>query len=125
MGGSLRGFENRTISPKSVRASDGEPSSDPIGGSFLALQVQYEHPLVGENFALAVFVDSGGSLRTASSQACCAGIGGRFYLPFLGPVPMAIDPQGRLFKDLDRRSCLSVRNCLSEPRSLDGVSCRT
>lgn len=112
-GNSLRGFENRTISPKSVRASDGEPSSDPIGGSFLAFAgLQYEHPLVGENFALAVFVDSGTVLTEpgVESWRVAAGIGGRFYLPFLGPVPMAIDLAWPLVQeDLDQTQVLSFR----------------
>ena len=83
-GNSLRGFENRTISPKSVRASDGEPSSDPIGGSFLAFAgLQYEHPLVGENFALAVFVDSGTVLQNLGGVVAC---GGRHRWPLLSAL---------------------------------------
>ena len=112
-GNSLRGFENRTIGPKSVRVSDGEPSSDPIGGTFLAFAgLQYEHPLVGENFSLAFFVDSGTVLSEpgVESWRVSAGIGGRFYLPFLGPVPMAIDLAWPIAQeDLDQTQMLSFR----------------
>ena len=59
-----------------------------------------------------LFVDSGTVLAEpgVESWRVSAGIGGRFYLPFLGPVPMAIDLAWPLVQeDLDQTQVLSFR----------------
>ena len=129
-GNSLRGFENRTISPKSVRASDGEPSSDPIGGSFLALRacntsihwsvkiLPLRSLLIREPFLLNLGWSHGGWRPVSVAASICPSwVQSPWPSIWLGPSFK------RIWTKL--RCCLSGRSCLSEPRSLDGVSCTT
>ena len=96
-GQSFRGFEFRTISPKSDQTL-GQPGGsgdfEPIGGTWMFFAgAQYEIPIVGESFSGVAFVDSGtvsdnpgfGEYRVS------VGIGVRLYLPILGPAPLAFD----------------------------------
>jgi outer membrane protein insertion porin family len=96
-GQTFRGFEFRTISPKSDRTI-GEPNGsgdfEPIGGNWLFFAgAQYEVPIVGESFAGVVFVDSGTVSDTPGFEdyRVSVGLGVRLYLPILGPAPLAFD----------------------------------
>ena len=99
MGGrNFRGFDFRTISPKSSRTL-GDPlgtdgPAEPVGGDWLIfLGGQYEVPLIGESISGVLFVDSGTVTDTPgfSEYRVSAGFGIRLYLEALGPAPLAFD----------------------------------
>ena len=96
-GQTFRGFEFRTISPKSDRTI-GQPGGsgdfEPIGGDWLFFAgAQYEVPLIGEGLAGVVFLDSGTVTNTPGFEdyRVSVGVGIRLYLEALGPAPLAFD----------------------------------
>ncbi len=98
MGGrNFRGFDFRTISPKSNKTlgdPQGSGPAEPIGGDWLFfLGTQYEAPLIGESIAGVLFIDSGTVTNTPgfSEYRVSAGFGIRLYLEALGPAPLAFD----------------------------------
>lgn len=95
MGGrSFRGFDFREISPKGIRADNGQPSDDPIGGDWLFFAgAQYEMPLLAENLTGVVFLDTGTVTDNLGFDEYRAsiGLGLRIYIPQLGPIPIAFD----------------------------------
>ena len=103
MGGrTLRGFEFRTVSPKGIRADDGEPSDDPVGGEWTFFAgAQYEIPLFEESLTLAMFVDSGTVTNDIGldEYRVSLGAGLRLYIPQFGPIPMAFDFAFPLLKE--------------------------
>ncbi len=104
-GRTFRGFEFRTISPKSASSGrpgnttptindQGQPDGDPIGGTFKFFAgAQYEMPLIDEFVNWVAFCDSGTVLDEASlsEYRVSVGLGLRLYLPQFGPVPLAFD----------------------------------
>ncbi|OUU91618.1 MAG: hypothetical protein CBC35_09255 [Planctomycetes bacterium TMED75] len=106
-GQTFRGFEFRTISPKSDRTlgqPNGSGDFEPIGGSWLFFAgAQYEVPIVGESFAGVAFVDSGTVSDTPGfdDYRVSVGLGVRLYLPILGPAPLAFDFGFPLVKQAD------------------------
>ena len=108
-GRSFRGFEFRTISPKSRGAIDGESSDSPIGGSFMFFAgAQYEIPIFRNNIAVVGFIDSGTVQDTVgfSEYRVSVGAGLRLYIPQLGPAPMAFDFGFPMLKQEDDQSQL-------------------
>lgn len=95
MGGrSFRGFDFREVSPKGIRADNGLPSNDPIGGDWLFFAgAQYEMPLLAENLSGVVFLDTGTVTDNLGFDEYRAsiGLGIRIYIPQLGPIPIAFD----------------------------------
>ena len=95
MGGrSFRGFDFREVSPKGIRADNGLPSDDPIGGDWLFFAgAQYEMPLLAENLTGVVFLDTGTVTDNLGFDEYRAsiGLGLRIYIPQLGPIPIAFD----------------------------------
>ncbi|MEO0629968.1 MAG: BamA/TamA family outer membrane protein, partial [Planctomycetota bacterium] len=92
-GQSFRGFDFRTISPKGVRADNGEPG-DPVGGIFSAfVGAELQQPIFSENLAIAAFVDSGTVERefAVNTWRVSAGVGLRLYVQQLSPAPLAFD----------------------------------
>ncbi len=95
-GRSFRGFEFRSISPKStgyIIAPD-VPNNNPVGGQFLFFAgAQYEMPLLSEMITGVVFCDSGTVQDTfgLDQYRVSAGIGVRLYIEALGPAPLAFD----------------------------------
>ncbi len=95
-GRSFRGFQFRTVSPKSagtIRAPN-TPNDQAIGGEFLFfLGSQYEVPLFAEFISGVVFLDSGTVTPDPSfdQYRVSVGAGLRLYLPQLGPAPLAFD----------------------------------
>ncbi|TVQ62082.1 MAG: hypothetical protein EA378_06355 [Phycisphaerales bacterium] len=92
-GRTFRGFDFRTVSPKGV-TRDGRQTDEPVGGSWLFfLGGEIQQPLLGEFFSIVGFVDSG----TVTSEVgfddyrVSVGVGARFYIPQLSPVPLAFD----------------------------------
>ena len=101
-GRSFRGFDFREVSPKGIRADNGEPSDDPIGGNWLFFAgAQYEMPLVSENLTGVVFLDSGTVTDDLGFDQYRAsiGVGIRIYIPQFGPIPIAFDLAVPLLKE--------------------------
>jgi outer membrane protein assembly factor BamA len=95
-GRSFRGFEFRTISPKSrgSRAAPTTPNKEPIGGQWLFfVGGQYEFPVVGDFLNGVLFMDTGTVTEDPGFDEYRAsiGIGIRLYIPQLGPAPLAFD----------------------------------
>lgn len=100
-GQSFRGFDFRTISPKGVRADNGE-IGDPVGGILSAFAgMELQQPILSEDLALAVFVDSGTveSEFAVSTWRVSAGAGLRLYVQQLSPAPLAFDFGFPIVKD--------------------------
>ena len=98
MGGrTLRGFQFRTVSPKSddtVGAGSATGDYQPIGGSWeFFAGAQYEYPIFAESLAGVLFVDSGTVTNTPgfSEYRVSVGFGIRLSIPQLGPAPLAFD----------------------------------
>ncbi len=92
-GQSFRGFDFRTISPKGVRADNGQPG-DPVGGIFSAFAgAELQQPVFTEDLAIALFVDSGTVERefAVNTWRVSAGFGLRLYVQQLSPAPLAFD----------------------------------
>ncbi len=112
-GQSFRGFEFRTISPKGVRADNGEPG-DPVGGIFSAfVGTELQQPIFSEELAIAAFVDSGTVERefAVNTWRVSAGVGLRLYIQQLSPAPLAFDfgiPLVKEDQDEDRLFTFSV-----------------
>lgn len=93
-GQTFRGFRFRTISPKGVRADNGEVGSDPRGGSFsFFFGPEITQPIYKDVVALAGFIDTGTVTDRAGFQdyRVSAGLGLRMYVEALGPVPLSFD----------------------------------
>jgi outer membrane protein insertion porin family len=84
---SMRGFQFRGISP--------EQNGFKVGGDFMLLNsLEYQIPLKANDHIYAVgFVDSGTveSHTEIRDYRVSAGVGLRFVVPMLGPVPIALD----------------------------------
>lgn len=93
-GKSFRGFDYRTVGPRGIRNDNGQPSTEPIGGTwsfFWGAEVQ--QPLLGEELALAFFVDTGTVANEFGfdNYRVSIGTGLRLYIPGLSPAPLAFD----------------------------------
>ncbi len=96
MGGrTLRGFQFRTVSPKSdVTLGGVNGDFQPIGGSWeFFAGAQYEYPIFADSLAGVLFVDSGTVTNTPgfSDYRVSVGFGIRLTIPQLGPAPLAFD----------------------------------
>jgi len=92
-GGSFRGFDFRSVSPKGVRNDTGERSRDTVGGIweiFLGAQVKF--PLLSEELSGVVFVDTGTVTDSIGfdDYRVSAGFGFRLLTP-ISPIPIAFD----------------------------------
>ncbi len=93
-GRSFRGFQFRTVSPKTDQTLGGVDTNEPIGGDWMFFAgAQYEVPLVGEGLAGVMFVDSGTVTDTPGldQYRVSVGVGIRLYIDALGPAPLAFD----------------------------------
>lgn len=94
MGGrSFRGFEFRTVSPRSVQ-QNGDPSSEPVGGEWLFFfGLQLEQPLWQNILSGVVFVDSGTVVNDPGFEdyRVSIGAGVRLRIPALSNAPLAFD----------------------------------
>ncbi len=98
--GSVRGFDYRGISPRSMDANN----DDPIGGDFMFfLGAEYGFPLVGDQLRGVVFIDSGTVERNfeITTYRASAGVGLRWILPMMGDVPLSLDIAFPLNKNKD------------------------
>lgn len=110
-GRTFRGFEFRTISPKGIRADNGRPSDDPVGGEWLFFAgAQYEFPLFEQVVSGVFFADTGTVTDEVGfdEYRVSVGAGLRLYIAALGPVPIAFDFGFPLLKeDQDEEQLLS------------------
>lgn len=93
-GKSFRGFDYRTVGPRGVRNDNGQPSPDPIGGTwsfFWGAEIQ--QPILGDGLALAFFMDTGtvNDEFSFDNYRVSVGTGLRLYIPQLSPAPLAFD----------------------------------
>ncbi len=99
--GSVRGFKYRGISPRGTWPG-GAPHEDPIGGDVMFFAgTEYSFPLVTDMIRGVVFLDSGTVEEKfeITTYRVSAGVGFRWQIPFMGPVPMAFDFGFPLVKD--------------------------
>jgi outer membrane protein insertion porin family len=105
MGGqSFRGFDFRTVSPKGIRNDNGQPSDDPVGGSWLFfLGVEVQQPIYEEVLSVVFFVDSGTVTDDPGldDYRLSIGTGLRLFIPQLSPAPLAFDFGFPLLKEDD------------------------
>jgi outer membrane protein insertion porin family len=93
-GGDLRGFGYRTVSPRSVRADNGQPSNQPVGGTWLfAFTPEVKVPVFDELLAVVFFLDTGTVLNKPGLQdyRVSVGTGLRVNIPALSGAPLAFD----------------------------------
>ena len=113
-GRTFRGFDFRTISPKGIRADNGQPSEDPVGGDWLFFAgVQYEQPIFQDAMAMVLFLDSGTVSNEVgfSDYRVSIGAGVRLYIPQLSQAPLAFDfayPIVKLDTDEERIFSFSI-----------------
>ncbi len=84
----IRGFAYRGISPRSPG------TTQPIGGDFaFFLGGEYEFPLFDKQVRGVVFLDTGTVEESCAvtTYRASAGFGFRWFVPFLGPVPITFD----------------------------------
>jgi outer membrane protein insertion porin family len=94
-GRTFRGFEFRTISPKSQQNIDPlTTADDPVGGLWMFFAgAQYEQPVFGSTLSMVGFVDSGTVTDDVGldQYRVSIGMGVRLYIPQFGPAPLAFD----------------------------------
>lgn len=87
--GSVRGFANRSLGPRS--------NGDQVGGQFLAIyNLEYSIPINERQIRGVIFSDTGNVYRAVddfsfSSLRTSIGVGLRLQIPALGPMPLALD----------------------------------
>ncbi|MBS3735116.1 MAG: outer membrane protein assembly factor BamA [Phycisphaerae bacterium] len=84
----MRGFAHRGISPRSAGTDEA------IGGDFrLFAGCEYEYPILGEQLRGVVFLDTGTVEEDASisTYRASVGVGLRWTVPGMGPVPIKLD----------------------------------
>ncbi len=92
----FRGFENRGVGPRGIRADTLTLGDDAVGGEFLFLTgLQYEFPLVDQYLRGVVFTDQGtltsGNDLEFDQWRASVGFGIRLNVAFLSQAPFAID----------------------------------
>jgi outer membrane protein insertion porin family len=93
-GSNMRGFGFRTVSPRGIRADNGQVGDDPVGGTFSFNFVsEVKQPVFEDVLAVVAFADSG-TVNNAVSLAnyrLGVGVGLRLKVAALSPVPLAFD----------------------------------
>jgi outer membrane protein insertion porin family len=98
----IRGFDYRGVSTRGLQTNVPSPErKDPIGSDWIFLAgAEVTVPLVGENLAWLLFVDSG-AIDTGPYRAA-VGVGIQITIPqLLGPVPMRFEVAAPVMKDDD------------------------
>jgi outer membrane protein assembly factor BamA len=93
-GQNFRGFAYRTISPKGIRHDTMTQGDDPVGGVFsFFLGAEINQPVYKDIFSMVFFVDTGtvDTDVTFEHYRVSVGIGARFYIKGLSPLPIALD----------------------------------
>lgn len=92
-GRNFRGFDFRTISPRSVQ-QNGDPADEPVGGEFLFFfGVEIEQPIWQNMLSGVVFLDTGTVVDDPGFEdyRVAAGVGVRLRIPALSNAPLAFD----------------------------------
>jgi len=98
--GSIRGFDYRGVSTRGLQTGVISPErKDPIGSNWIFLaNAEVTVPLVGDNFAVLFFVDSG-AIDSGNYRAA-VGTGIQILIPqWFGPVPMRFEITAPVMKD--------------------------
>lgn len=93
-GQDLRGLQFRTVAPRTVQANNGQPSDEPVGGTWMfSFNPEVKIPLYEELLSLVLFVDTGTVLFTPGFQdyRISVGTGIRVNIPMLSGAPLAFD----------------------------------
>jgi outer membrane protein insertion porin family len=93
-GRTFRGFGHRAVSPIGIRNDTGTPGDDPVGGEFLFFfGPEVQIPVFEDIFSLVFFMDTGTVNKDVALDPyrVTVGMGFRFYLRQLSPVPLAFD----------------------------------
>lgn len=110
MGGqSFRGFNFRTVSPKGIRNDTGEPSRDPVGGTWLFFAgAEVRQPIYEDIVSVVFFMDTGTVTERPGFEdyRVSIGTGMRLYIPQLSPAPLAFDFGFPIVKQDDDRTRL-------------------
>jgi outer membrane protein insertion porin family len=91
---SFRGFRNRGVGARGIRADTLEAGDDAVGDRFLLLTgLQYEFPVHSDVLRAVVFTDQGTLLDDVGLDdwRVSVGAGVRLRIPFFGQAPFAID----------------------------------
>jgi outer membrane protein insertion porin family len=92
-GRNFRGFEFRTISPRSVQ-QNGDPSDEPVGGEWLFFfGIELEQPIWQNMLSGVLFLDTGTVTNDPGldDYRSSAGFGFRLRIPALSNAPLAFD----------------------------------
>ena len=107
----FRGFRNRGVGPRGVRADTGTLSDDAVGGDFQLLTgLQYEFPLADRILRGVVFTDQGilSDDLSLDPWRISVGAGIRLAIPALSQAPFALDLAFPLLsEDTDEERVLS------------------
>ncbi|MEZ6235103.1 MAG: BamA/TamA family outer membrane protein [Phycisphaerales bacterium] len=93
-GRAFRGFDYRGVSPRGIRADNGEASDEAVGGSWSFFWgVELEQPLYQELLSGVVFLDTGTVEEDIGfdEYRVSVGLGIRVSVPALSQVPLAFD----------------------------------
>jgi outer membrane protein insertion porin family len=93
-GSSFRGFSFRGVGPVGVRADNGQPSDDSVGGVFTFFAgAELRRPILTELLSGVVFIDTGTVEDSLgfNDYRISAGFGLRIYIERLSSVPLAFD----------------------------------
>ncbi len=94
MGQSFRGFQYRTVSPKGIGELSGEPTTDPVGGTWsFFFGAEIEQPLYEDLLSGVLFIDTGTVTNSPGfdDYRISIGFGIRVAVAQLGPTPLAFD----------------------------------
>ncbi len=108
-GQTFRGFEFRTVSPKGIRNDNGQPSDDPVGGSWLLFSsIEVKQPVYEDILSVVFFLDAGTVTDDIEFDQwrVSIGTGVRLYIPQLSPAPLAFDFGFPIVKEDDDESRL-------------------
>ena len=116
----IRGFQFRGVGP--------DVNGFKVGGDFQLLNsLEYQLPVTaGDNLYLVGFVDSGTVERTVEIKdyRVSAGVGVRFTVPLLGPVPIALSlPKDQAMAPV-RRLYATAESPPASPESVYGFFTR-
>ncbi len=108
---SFRGFRNRGVGPRGIRANTLTASTDAVGGDFQLLTgLQYEVPLMDRILRGVIFTDQGLLTNESGLEPwrVSVGVGIRLAIPMLSQAPFALDLSIPLeAEDADQEQVLS------------------
>jgi len=93
-GQSFRGFEFRAVSPVGIANDTGQPTDDPVGGTWMFFTgIELSQPVYEDVLSIIGFVDTGTVTYSPGFEEyrVSVGFGFRLYFPGFSPAPLAFD----------------------------------